>query len=84
MSIEVLVSGLKGRMIYVDSHRARWPLDFAHVANIVSFPSNRIISREELVATQKELALELAKELFRRFNWDPAIDLLRDWQEKKG
>lgn len=80
MHIEVTVSGLKGRRLWVDSPNRR-PMFRHYEASLPELPYKIELSRSELVAQPKELAIKPAVELFARFGWEPAAHVLRDQQK---
>lgn len=77
--IEVTVQGLQERRLLLDDPR-RSPLWHPREASIPQLQYRVELSRPELTANPKELALKPAAELFRRFGWDPGIELLRELQ----
>jgi len=79
MHIEVTIHGLEDRWLVVDDPR-RTPLSWARQASIPEFPHGVQLPRTELIAKRRELALTPAAELFRRFEYDPGIELLREIQ----
>ena len=79
--IEITVRNLKGRKLWVDSH-SRMSLRRNYIASITEFPYQIELSRTELIAAPRELALTPTTELFRRFSWDPSQDVLRDQQKR--
>ncbi len=79
--IEVVASGLKGRELVFDVP-GRVGFFRKRKASIEKLPYQADLPRVELIANAKELALKPALELFRRFDWDPNIDLLREIQSK--
>ncbi len=81
MRVEITVSNLEGRKLWVDSS-SRMPIRYDYVASISEFPYQIELSRSELIAAPRELALKPAIELFRRFGWDPSQDMLRDHQKE--
>ena len=81
MRVEITVSNLEGRKLWVDSH-SRMPLRHNYIASIREFPYQIELSRTELIAAPRELALKPTTELFRRFSWDPSQDVLRDQQKR--
>jgi len=81
MHIEIIVSNLEGRKLWVDSP-SRWPMFHDYSASISELPYRIELSRTELIAAPRELALKPAIELFRRFGWDPSQDMLRDRQKE--
>lgn len=81
MEIDITYGNLSGRTLYVDSQR-RWPFDFAYKTSLSEFPSVVSIDRVDLVARARDLALERAADLFKRFGWNVKPDVLRSWQEE--
>lgn len=81
MHIEVTVSGLQGRVLWVDSPN-RFPMPRDYRASIKEFPYIVELPRTELIAAPRELALKPAMELFQRFNWNPPRELLQGVQEE--
>lgn len=79
--IEVTVSGLNGRRLWVDLHN-RWPMMRQYEAAVQALPYSVDLLRAALVAEPKELALDPAMELFRRFGWSPTKDMLRELQSQ--
>lgn len=77
--VDATLSGLEDRRLVVDEPR-RVPLHGVHVASIREFPSQRLYQRAELTAKPRELALELAIQLFERFGWNASLYSLRDRQ----
>jgi len=84
MHIDVKVANLEGRLLYVDSHRDRWPFHSEYVAMIRDYPFSLDASREELVANHKEYAIEASRQIFKRFSWEASREILQDWYEKRG
>ncbi len=78
MRVEVTASGLEGRALLVDSHR-RLPMFREHRASIHELPYKIDIGQADLVADPREFALKAAVELFRRFNWEPSLQMLQEW-----
>lgn len=81
MHIEITVSGLEGRKLWVDSP-SRMPMRHNYEASITELPYQVELSRTELIATPRELALKPTIELFQRFGWEPSQDVLRDQQKE--
>jgi len=81
MHIEITVSNLAGRKLRVDSPN-RMPTHHDYTASIKELPYEVELSRTELIAAPRELALKPAIELFRRFGWEPNQDILRDQQKE--
>jgi len=80
--VDITVRDLKGRKLRGDSHHIRMPRHHNYIASIGEFPYQIELSRTELIAAPRELALKPTTELFRRFNWDPSQDILRDQQKR--
>lgn len=80
--LEIYVSGLKGRGLQLEIRRAGSSRLRALNAAIDELPYKVDLPRLELVADPSELALKPAIELFRRFGWDPGLDVLRDIQDE--
>jgi len=82
MHISVTVGNLRERLLYVDT-QGRWPFIYRpYQASIEKFPYSVELTRSDLVAEPRDLALQAAIELFKRFGWDTTIDILRDWQSE--
>ena len=77
MRVGITLAGLQGRSLRVKSPRR--PLK-RKTASIQESPYQIDLSRLQLVAEPMELALAPATELFRRFGWDPGLEILRDMQ----
>ena len=76
--IEIKASGLKDRSIWFNPEKYDpWPTLKAHVAE---FRYEDDVPNAKLMAESRELALVAARELFKRFDWDPNLDVLRDMQ----
>lgn len=78
--VEIIVSGLAGRALC--NLPGRWPFRQKRKASIPELPHKVDLSQMQLVTEPKELALKPAIELFRRFGWDPTLDLVRDIQDE--
>lgn len=81
MHIEISVNNLAGRKLWVDNPN-RVPTFHDYTASIRELPYEIELSRTELIAAPRELALKPATELFRRFGWNPSQDILRDQQKE--
>jgi hypothetical protein len=55
---------------------------YAHEASIRELPYKVDVTRIELIADSRKLALAPAIELFRRFGWDPGADVLTEMQSE--
>jgi len=58
--------------------------DYPRIAHIDYFPQQISVSRQELVADPRLLALRASRELFMRFDWTPRIEGLREVQNELG
>ncbi len=83
MHVEIRVKDLAGRALYVDSPN-RLPLRERAVARVSEFPFSLDLSRTELVAKSRELALDGVAEVFKRFDWNPPRTSLKTWQSELG
>jgi hypothetical protein len=81
MHIEILVGNLQDRLLYVDSHK-RWSLDGRYQTSMAKFPDEIDIERSSLISSSKDLALQVARDLFKRFRLDIEMETLRSWQEE--
>jgi hypothetical protein len=81
MHLEVVLSNLKGRQLYVDSI-SRWDLHSTYRASLNEFPYQLDTTRQELIATQRNRALLAANEVFKRFGWASTTEVLKSWQEE--
>ena len=79
MHLEIAVRGLTDRVLRVEPRRV--PLR-QRKASIAEFPYEIDLTRAELIINPRDLALNSAVELFRRFGWDPGLEVLRDMQAK--
>lgn len=78
--IEITVSGLAGRRLWVDLHN-RWPMFRKYEASLQELPYKIELPRSELIAQPRELSLKPASELFARFGYTPSLTTLRDIQQ---
>lgn len=79
MHIEIKAGGLKGRFLWVDPARY---IDFSieQKAEIDEVLYQADVPSAKLMGQPKELALFPARELFKRFDWDANLEVLRDMQ----
>lgn len=79
MHIEIQAGGLEGRSLWVDPARY---IDFVadQKAEFDKVPYKIDVPSPELMAESRELALIAARELFKRFDWDASLEILRDMQ----
>lgn len=79
MHIEIKLADLVGRILSL-------PVGFvafgSYSASIQEFPQRFDIPQAELIGRNRELAIEAAAELFRRFGWDPDTSFLRERQDE--
>lgn len=80
--LEIVLSNLEGRQLYVDSTRMRWGLHSTYRASLNEFPYELDTTQQELIATQRDLALFGANEVFKRFGWGATMEVLKSWQEE--
>ncbi len=80
MHLEIDLRGLKGRGLRLEKRRKSSSFLRDRKAEIDKLPYVIDVSRTELITASKELALKPAIELFRRFGWDPSLEILRDMQ----
>jgi hypothetical protein len=83
MHIGVRLGGLANRVLFVDSPN-RLPLRGSPRATINDFPYEIDVSRAELVAAPRDLALRGSVEVFKRFGWDGPLENLKSWQAEIG
>ena len=79
MHVEILVKGLGGRVLRVNSE-TRVPFPLSMKASVKELPYKVDLSLTQLITAPRDLALKPALELFRRFGWDPSLEILRDIQ----
>ena len=79
MHIEIKAGGLDGRSLWVDPARY---IDFVaeQKAEIDEVPYEIDVPSPELMAESRQLALIAARELFKRFDWNASLNVLRDMQ----
>lgn len=81
MYIGITLHGLRNRVLYVDDPR-KLRFNSLRKATISEYPYSLEIGRAELTTRAKEIALEASQNLFRYFQWDVSIDLLRGIQQE--
>jgi hypothetical protein len=79
MRLDITIAGLHGRSLHVERSRH---MRKGYIASIDELPYQIDLSRLQLLAEPRELSLTPAIELFRRFGWDPSLEVLRDIQEQ--
>lgn len=80
MHLEIDLQGLKGRGLKLETRRKGSSYLRDKQAELDKLPYSVDLSKTELITASKELALKPATELFRRFGWDPGLEVLRDIQ----
>jgi hypothetical protein len=80
MHIHVTAGNLEGRLLSMDG-RGMWINDHTP-ASIKVFPQSKDLTKSELVARPREIALELSNELFKRFGWNTTVESLQNLQEE--
>lgn len=83
MTICITLVGLKERQLWFQDQWGEG-FDYPRIAHIASFPQTFSVSRQELVADPRLLALKASREVFIRFDWTPSIEGLREVQKKLG
>lgn len=81
--VHATLRNLAGRRLQMD-RRHRAPLRNPYSTTIREYPYRGSLARAELIAHTRELALDLAKEIFERFGWNPPPVILRELQEEIG
>ena len=79
MHVDVSICNIKDRILFNDDP-SRYPLFSAYKAQIPEFVSAKDISKEELVSRPRGIALEVSRDLFLRFGWDPSMEFLGSMQ----
>jgi hypothetical protein len=82
MHVEVRTANLKGRRLWIDPHLGRTSFVNEYKAAIDNFTDPHELQRTNLSANPREYALKTSLELFKRFNWNPPLELLQDMQSK--
>jgi hypothetical protein len=82
MHIEIRSANLKGRKLWIDRRLGRMPFVHDYTASLDYFPHHVDLERTDLVAHPREYALESSLELFKRFDWNPPLELLRNMQSQ--
>ena len=79
MDITAILRKLQKRALVLGfSDRPPWPWEY--VADVKSLKVRRVVGREQLISDGHRLAAEMAREVFFRFGWKPAIDQLAGLQ----
>lgn len=80
MSIQITLDGLENRSLVFENYRRTF--HYKRTCSLPSFPQKIIAPLQHLVSEPKLLALEAAKDLLARFNWETDVDLLRTIQDE--
>ena len=78
--VRITARGLEGRLLVSDSPRRL--LLQSYRTSIPEFPYEKQLSRTQLVAEPRELALEGVRILFQRFGFHPEVATLRSIQSE--
>ncbi len=79
--LEIELNGIRNHLLTVPWNQGGYiHYQMADTESELSYTAD--LSRLELVANTREMALKPAIELFRRFKWDPGIEVLRDIQSE--
>lgn len=81
MHVGITAGNLQNRYLYVDSNK-RWHLDWDYRTSMTKYPYRTSLERSNLISSSKDLALEMARDLFKRFRLNIEIETLRSWQEE--
>lgn len=81
MYVDVVVGNLQNRFLYIDSHK-RLPLDWEYRASVAKYPYRASIGRLSLISGSRDVALETARDIFKRFHLNIDLETLRSWQEE--
>jgi len=81
MHLEIDLHGLKGRGLKLENRRKGSSYLRNNLAELDRLPYSVDLSKTELITASLELALKPALELFRRFGWQPSLEILRDMQD---
>ena len=81
--LSIIVGCIQARSLWVNpAHRAGSTMFAGKTASIQEFHYPDQLPRAQMISNARELSLKPALELFRRFDWDPSVDLLREIQSK--
>lgn len=79
--IKIELHGLQGRRLWVDTpHRS--PTEHEYRTDIQAFPYEDQFPTAELASSSKELAAQVALDLFARFGWRPPLEMMREEQQE--
>jgi hypothetical protein len=80
MHLEVSAHGLSGRTLSLELSGFA-PFFHARTTNAEEFKRTLQVGRSELISAPGELALDIAEELFQRFDWVPSRELMKKHQD---
>ncbi len=78
MRVELSLIDLEGRRLRMES--AGLPFVTPRVAHLPKWSCGDTFERGELAANSKDIAVDFARDLFSRFNWDVSADQLQNMQ----
>jgi hypothetical protein len=80
--IKIAFGNLQGRCLLVDSlKRSSFSANYSTSTDIYNYEN--ILPQEEIISRSKDIALEIAKAIFQRFNWNhDSLNFLREWQNE--
>lgn len=81
MQVRIAAKGLRGRALRFTSRDRAGFIVPPRATTDQYAPDALVIPRAELVAAPGERAAEFARELFRRFGWDPSLEMLHGLQQ---
>jgi len=81
MVVSIELRQMAGRFLMLDSP-LRMPLRPFYKADVADIKQERSISRADLIARGRTIALELAEDVFTFFSWRPAQQILADLQRE--
>lgn len=81
MRIAIRLHGLDGRALVVGQPNRSHFMQ-PHRATIPELFQERILSRDEMIAGASRAAVDVSREFFLRFGWQPASDQLTEMQEE--
>lgn len=84
MHIDIKVGNTKGRNLYIDSSRFRWPFDYPHITQMNNYPYSVEKPRADLISNYKSIAIDASQQFFKRFGWEASKEIIEGWYEKRG
>jgi len=83
VELSITLFGLENRRLYNEDPHT-FPFMHERKTSMKDFPFSKVYSQLELLGQTRELALEPAIELFKRFDWNPTPDLIGERQARIG